>query len=58
MPMSIEIKDGKHQSELGVVIEEMPDGRLKTLTLEGDIHYYDKDGKEQAKPVGGKGQWG
>lgn len=46
MPMTIEIKDGKHRGELGVVIEEMSDGRLKTLTLEGDIHYYDKEGKE------------
>lgn len=46
MPETIEIKDGKHAGELGVVIERLPDGRLKTLTLEGDIHYYGKDGRE------------
>ena len=49
MPETIEIKDGKHKGELGVVIEKLPNGKLKTLTLEGDIHYYDKEGKEQIK---------
>jgi len=44
--MIVEIKNGKHKGEHGVVIEVLTSGKLKTLTLEGDIHYYDKEGYE------------
>ncbi len=44
---SIEIKDGKHKGELGVVIETQSDGSQKTLTLEGDIHFYNQEGYEE-----------
>ncbi len=54
MPLTFKIKDGKHQGELGIIIEELPDGRLKTLTLDGDIHYYDKDGIEATRALGDK----
>lgn len=44
---SIEIKDGKHKGELGVIVDTNPfNGVRKVLTLEGDCHYFDKDGKE------------
>ncbi len=38
----IEIKDGKHSGESGVVIKISKDGIKEVLTLEGDIHYYNQ----------------
>jgi hypothetical protein len=39
------IKNGLHACEYGVIIESH-NGINKVLTLEGDTHYYDNEGKE------------
>ena len=54
----IEIQDGKHKGELGVVVEEMADSVVKVLTLEGDCHYYDRDNQEIHLPSGPDSQPG
>ena len=48
---TIRIENGKHKGELGVVLEVNINGIRKTLTLEGDIHYYDQQGYEVTAPV-------
>ena len=44
--LAIEIKDGQHEGELGVILEKSKDGVRKVLTLEGAIHFYDEKGYE------------
>lgn len=48
MTETINIIDGKHAGEIGVVIKEYR-GIKEVLTLEGDVHIYDSNGKEQKK---------
>ncbi len=50
MRIIIDIKSGKHAGEPGIVVQELNSNLFKTLTLEGDIHYYDSKGNE-VKPV-------
>ncbi|MCK4649507.1 hypothetical protein KAT51_08280 [bacterium] len=49
---TFEIKSGKHKGELGVVVGANKDGIRKTLTLEGDIHYYNQQGCEVVAVIG------
>ena len=46
--MVIHIRDGKHEGELGVIINTS-NNIHEVLTLEGDIHYYTLDSKEVIK---------
>ena len=45
----IEIKNGKHRGELGIVVQVIAENVLKVLTLEGDYHYLNSEGYEAAK---------